>query len=299
MNKTLITISCFFFVFVTWSQGCSDAGICSINKGFYNDSIQKNNSFEFSTNYSLGEADVEYLSYYISYTKRFNKRIAFTSKVTLSTANGSFGSLTQLGDAFLIGNYSLQEKKNKHWSTLLGVKLPFTNSNSKINENSLPLDYQSSLGTIDMFLGTNLKYKNWDFNSAIQIPIVNLNKNSFVRENSGNDNFPTTNLFERKSDLLVRATYSKKVLEDRLTFKPNVLFIFHLREDSYEDFNGQRKNINGSNGLTVNGNLITNYYVNTKSQIELSIASPFLVRKIRPDGLTRSFVLGLNYQYSF
>ena len=36
-----------------------------------------------------------------------------------------------------------------------------------------------------------------------------------------------------------------------------------------------------------------------QSNLELSIAAPFLVRDIRPDGLTRSFVLGLQYQYSF
>jgi hypothetical protein len=67
---------------------------------------------------------------------------------------------SQFGDAFVIGNYTFKEKNKKQWSVLTGFKFPFTASNLKINGYSLPLDYQSSLGTIDLFLGTNLNYKN-------------------------------------------------------------------------------------------------------------------------------------------
>jgi hypothetical protein len=299
MKNTILALFGLLGSSLAWSQGCSDAGICSVNKGFVTDSIQFKNNLEFSSIYSLGEADLQYLSHYVSYTKRFNQRFAFTSKVTFSTANGSFGTRTQFGDAFLIGNYTFKEKNNKQWSTLLGFKFPFTASNLKINGYSLPLDYQSSLGTIDLFLGTNLNYKRWNFNAALQLPIVNLNKNSYFKEYGGTDDFPSTNLFERKPDALVRATYSIKTPNKKFTFKPNVLFIYHLGEDSFENIFGQRENIKGSDGLTVNGNLITSYAVSKQSSLELSIATPFVVRDIRPDGLTRSFVLGINYQYSF
>jgi hypothetical protein len=284
---------------LAWSQGCSDAGICSINKGFTAEKKEFKNSLEYASIYSLGEADLQYLLHYISYTKRFNERFAFTSKVTLSTADGSFGTRTQFGDAFLIGNYTFKEKKNKQWNVLLGAKFPFTASNLKINGNSLPLAYQSSLGTIDVFVGANLHYKHWDFNSALQIPVVNLNKNSYFAEYSGSTDFPSTNLFERKPDALLRATYTVTIPKSKFSFKPNLLFIYHLGEDSYENIFGQRENIKGSDGLTVNGNLISTYRFNQKNQLELSIATPFVVREVRPDGLTRSLVLGLQYQYSF
>lgn len=280
-------------------QGCSDAGICSVNHGFQLDEKQFKNTIEFAAIYSLGEADVKYFSPYISYTKRFNDRFSFTSKVTFSTAHGSFGTRTQFGDAFLIGNYTFKEKNKKQWSVLTGFKFPFTASNLKINGYSLPLDYQSSLGTIDLFLGTNLHYQKWDFNGALQIPIINLNKNSYFKEYSGTDDFPSTNLFERKSDALLRATYSIKTPNKKFTFKPNILFIYHLGEDTFETIFGQRQNINGSEGLTINGNIITSYTITKQSSLEFSLATPFVVRDIRPDGLTRSFVLGLQYLYSF
>jgi hypothetical protein len=299
MKKILLVFGLLLSVNYTFSQGCSDAGICSINHGFQSEEKQFKNTLELATIYSLGEADVGYFSPYISYTKRFNDRFSFTSKVTYSAAHGSFGTRSQFGDAFLIGNYTFKEKNKKQWSALLGFKFPFTASNLKINGYSLPLDYQSSLGTIDLFLGTNLNYRKWDFNAALQLPVVNLNKNSYFKEYGGTNDFPSTNLFERKPDALLRATYSIKTPNTKFTFKPNVLFIYHLGKDSFENIFGQRENIKGSDGLTINGNIITSYSITKQSSLELSLATPFVVRDIRPDGLTRSFVLGLQYQYSF
>lgn len=299
MKKILLILVVLLSVTYSYSQGCSDAGICSINHGFQSESKSFKNILEVAALYSLGEADVAYFSPYVSYTKRFTNRFSFTSKVTFSTANGSFGTRSQFGDAFLLGNYTFKEQNKKQWSVLLGFKFPFTASNLKINGYSLPLDYQSSLGTIDLFLGTNVHYRNWDFNAALQLPVVNLNKNSYFKEYSGTADFPSTNLFERNPDALVRATYSIKTTNTKFTFKPNVLFIYHLGEDSFENIFGQRENIVGSDGLTVNGNLITSYAVSKQSTVELSVATPFVVRDVRPDGLTRSFVLGLQYQYSF
>ncbi|WP_264520575.1 hypothetical protein [Flavobacterium sp. N1994] len=299
MKKTLLVFGLLLAVNYMFSQGCSDAGICSINHGFQSEDKSFKSTLELAAIYSLGEADVGYFSPYISYTKRFSERFSFTSKVTYSTAHGSFGTRSQFGDAFLIGNYTFKEKNKKQWSTLLGFKFPFTASNLKINGYSLPLDYQSSLGTIDLFLGTNLHYKYWDFNGALQLPIVNLNNNSYFKEYGGTNDFPSTNLFERKPDALLRATYSLKTPNKKFTFKPNVLFIYHLGKDSFENIFGQRENIKGSDGLTINGNIITSYSLTKQSSLELSLATPFVVRDSRPDGLTRSFVLGLQYQYSF
>ena len=292
--SAIILISNFAF-----AQGCSDAGICSIGHGFQSTDKDVKNSIEIATIFGAGESDVKYFSPYISYTRQINDKIELSTKVTFSTASGSFGTRGAFGDAFLIGKYSFAAKNNTQWSTLLGWKLPFTSSNLKINGYSLPLDYQSSLGTFDLFLGTNFKYRKWDFNAALQIPVFNNNKNSYFAAYSGTDDFPTTNLFERKSDALFRATYTLNTKNQKFSFKPNVLFIYHLGEDSFENIFGKRENFVGSEGLTINGNLISTYNISEQKSIELSIAAPFVVRDIRPDGLTRSFVLALHYKISF
>ncbi len=299
MKNIFLIFTILFATHFTYAQGCSDAGICSIGHGFQTSEKTSKNSIEMGTIFGAGESDVTYFSPYVSYTRRFNDRYSLTSKVTFSSASGSFGTRSQLGDAFLIGNYALKVKDSKQWSVLVGTKIPFNSSNLKVNGISLPMDYQSSLGTIDLFLGTNLQYKKWDFNAAVQIPVFSLNKNSYFKEFGGTNDFPSTNLFERQPDALLRATYSIKIPNNKFTFKPNVLFIYHLGEDNFENIFGKRENIIGSDGLTINGNLISAYNINKQNSVELSLATPFVVRDVRPDGLTRKFVVGLLYKYSF
>lgn len=299
MNKIFFICVILLFAAFSFAQGCSDAGICSIGNSLQSTEKEFKNNIEISAIFGAGEADVTYFSPYISYDRKVNERFSWSSKITFSSASGSFGTRAAFGDAYLIGKYTLKEKSNAQWSVLLGSKIPFTSSNLKINGFSLPLDYQSSLGTFDLFVGTNFKYRKWDFNAALQIPVFNNNKNSYFAEYSSTDDFLTTNLFERKSDALFRATYSLNTKNQKFTFKPNVLFIYHLAEDSFENIYGKRESYVGSKGLTVNGNLISTYNYSKQKSIEVLLAAPFAVRDIRPDGLTRSFVLAIQYKFLF
>lgn len=299
MKKLVLVAFLFFGSKTLFAQGCSDAGICSIDKGFDRETDSVRQVIETAVVYSLGEADVKYVSPYVAYTKHFSSKFSFTARVTYSTATGSFGTRSQFGDAFLIGNYRFKPTKQKQWSAMLGFKFPFTASNLKINGYSLPLDYQSSLGTIDVLAGTALKTGNFDWQVAVQIPVVNLNRNSYFSEYSGTNDFPSTNLFERKPDALFRATYSWQLPSRKLTLRPNVLFIYHLGEDTYENIFSKRESIAGSDGLTVNLNAVANYRLTRNQQFEVSVAAPVVVREVRPDGLTRSFVLGVSYQILF
>ena len=300
MKKSLFGIAIAIFSnTLSYSQGCSDAGICSVGHSFQTSEKEFKNGIEIGSVFGAGEADVTYFSPYITYTRTVNERLSLSSKITYSVASGSFGKRGALGDGYLIGNYNWKKKTETQWSTLLGFKIPFNSSNQKINGFSLPLDYQSSLGTFDLIVGANLNYKKWDFNAGIQIPVFNNNKNSYFKDFSDTNDFPSTNLFERKSDALFRTTYTIQTTNKKFTFKPNVLFIYHLGKDNFENTFGKRETIIGSDGLTINGNLISAYRINSKNSLELSLATPFVVRDIRPDGLTREFTAGLIYKISF
>jgi hypothetical protein len=300
MKKIIIIIIIGLFMnYTTYSQGCSDAGICSIGNSFQNSETEFRNGIELGNIFGTGEADITYFSSYLTYTRTINERLSLSSKVTYSRAKGSFGQRAAFGDGYLIGNYNWEAKTTKKWSSLLGFKIPFTSSNLKINGFSLPLDYQSSLGTFDFIASLNLNYKKWDFNTGIQVPIFNNNRNSYFKEFSGTNDFSSTNLFKRKSDALFRTTYTVQPNNQKFTFKPNILFIYHLGEDHFENAFGKRETIQNSDGLTINGNLISSYAINSKNNIELSIASPFVVREARPDGLTRGFTAGLIYKVVF
>lgn len=297
--KNLILIMITGMFCNAFGQGCSDAGICSIGNSFQKTETVFQNTLEVGNIFGVGEADITYLSPYISYTRTINERLALSSKITYSVASGSFGMRGAFGDAYFVGNYNWKPKNETQWSALIGLKVPFTSSNLKINQFSLPLDYQSSLGTFDWIAGLNFNYKKWDLNTAIQIPVFNNNKNSYFKEFAETDVFPSTNLFERKPDVLFRTTYTIETTSKKLRFKPNALFIYHLGEDRFTNVFGQKETIANSDGLTINGNLIGSYSISTNSSIELSVATPFVIRSIRPDGLTRSFTAGINYKVQF
>lgn len=299
MKKILSIIVVFFIgTQIITAQGCSDAGICSIGNSFTTEKATKN-LIETSVVYGIGEADVTSITGYVTYSREFTKSFAMSAKITYFTANGDFGTRGQFGDAYLITNYKFAEKDQKQWSALAGFKFPFTTANAKINDYPLPMDYQASLGTFDLIIGANYQIKQWDFNAGLQLPVFNNNKNSYFAEYSGTDDFVSTNLFERKPDALIRTTYTYITSNKKWRFKPNVLFIYHLGEDTYENIFSNRETIKNSDGLTINGNLITTYQLNTNHFLELSLATPFLVREERPDGLTRSFTTGISYKVSF
>ena len=75
--------------------------------------------------------------------------------------------------------------------------------------------------------------------------------------------------------------------------------IYHLANDKYSDTLGVEKSISGSQGLTLNGNAYFDYDINRKNALQLNIGVPFVVRKTRPDGLTRDLIVTLEYRIKF
>ncbi|CAM3484543.1 Transporter [Flavobacterium longum] len=291
--RTIFTILFCIGASGVWAQGCSDAGICSFSAP-HDTIVVKKNTLEITAVAGAGDADTKYFSPFISYTRGFRGGWQGSVKITSSLATGQFGERASIGDAFLTASYAPASTKPLRWSYSGGAKIPFNRANLKINNHPLPLDYQSSLGTFDLLASVNVGFRSWDFSGAVQIPVIDINANSYFAEYSGTDDFPTTNGFKRRPDGLLRATYTLDRVVRGVTFKPNLLAIYHLGDDTYEDVNGQRRPIDGSRGLTINGNLIVEKNL-TSGSIILSLATPFVVRDARPDGLTRSFTAALGY----
>lgn len=301
MKKTILILSFIGAIITTANaQGCSDAGFCSVGNTFKGDKVDLKNNLEVGAVYGIGEKDVKVYSPYLIYTRIFSKHFGLSTKLTSNVANGSFGTRANIGDVFITGNYKFNtsDYDKSKWSGILGVKIPLTAGNDKINTVSLPMPYQSSLGTFDVIAGIDLAMKKWEFSTAIQVPLNN-NKNSYLKELAPTKKFVSTNLFERKSDALFRAAYKFKTGNQKFTFKPNVLFIYHLGNDSFMNSFGIKEEIKKSEGITINANLITSYKIASNSSLEASLASPLVVREVRPDGLTRALTFGLSYKQNF
>jgi hypothetical protein len=160
------------------------------------------------------------------------------------------------------------------------------------------MDYQTSLGTIDLIAAYGFRIKKLLLVTAIQVPLTQ-NRNEFV-PNPAFSAFPITNGFVRKPDALLRLSYPVALKNSNWTITPGLLPIFHLGEDSYKiTENGGDLKISGSSGLTLNLTGMVSYQTKTGNRFELNFGTPLVAREARPDGLTRKFIATVEYKIRF
>jgi hypothetical protein len=297
MKYFILTAVAALFVMHTQAQGCSDAGFCSLK---YAGSGAKNTiTLGNVSGVADGQAFVN--GTYVSYARQLAKHVLWDTKLTANYASGKLANNFNVGDVFTNVAVTVWQNKTKQniFTGLAGVKIPLTAANDKAGGKPLPMAYQASLGTVDLLVGGSFNVNKWEFTNAWQVPLTQQNKNTFIKEYSVSNDFPSTNKFMRKPDVLLRGAYTIKKPGSKFSFKPNLLAIYHLGEDSYENVYGERQMLAGSKGLTLNANVIAKYAVNKSNIIELSLAAPFVVREVRPDGLTREFTAGIEYKISF
>jgi hypothetical protein len=302
IKKTFLIslLGIFFISLLTNAQGCSDAGFCTINgfKPIDQDSLTTNkNHFKVGATYGSADYNITIFGNYIEYGHQINEKISVEAKLTSLLQDGNGISAFGLSDIYLNANYKLTENAR----VVVGTKLPLTDGNAKENGSPLPMDYQSSLGTVDLIIGFGYQLQNLQLVAALQQPLTQ-NSNAFFSEiypeGSVFRNIQTTNEFERSGDVLVRVSYPITVIS-KLKFTPSILPIYHLANDKYTDILGNQQQIDGSQGLTLNGNAYLDYQLNNTSALQLNIGMPFVVRDERPDGLTRSLVVNLEYKILF
>ena len=281
-------------------QGCSDAGFCTINSFKPNnaDSMEAvNNQFKIGAFFGSADNSISVYGNYLEFNRQINERFGVDLKMTSLAQYGNGLSLFGLSDVFL--NASCRASKKLKFT--LGAKIPLSNAAKSLNNLPLPMDYQASLGTADIIFGAGYEIKKLQIVLAIQQPLTQ-NDNQFFASsypsNSSLSAFQSTNNFRRSGDVLLRASYPI-ALTQKLKFTPSALAIYHLTDDKYIDEFNIEKEIDGSQGLTLNGNIYFDYEINRKNIIQINMGIPFVFRDSRPDGLTRSFIANLEYRIKF
>lgn len=306
MKKIILFASLIFISTYLIAQGCSDAGFCSLSvlKNNAQSSTLKN-SISIGLNYGSGEQSTSTINPYVEYSNKFSKNVTLQAKFTSTYASGFLGNKFNVGDAYAFITWMPNKISEKTQLTFIhGFKIPLSSSNDKNADGKpLPLDYQSSLGTFDFISGVNvIVNKKWELNTGFQIPISNNNKNSFFPSDytdTRSQKFIPTNLFVRKPDVLLRVGYYTQKPNSSFSIKPNLLAIFHVANDSYINKTGTRVIISNSKGVTLNASVVANKTFKNDTQLEFVAATPVVVRTARPEGLTRSAVLNIQYKISF
>jgi hypothetical protein len=285
---------------VGFSQGCSDAGFCTLNSFKPQSSDQgqsPKNQLKVGIFYGQADYDIAVYGSYIEYNRQLAAKWSIDAKLTSLAQNGNEITTFGLADVFLNTNY----KANNRLSFTLGTKIPLAQADKTSNNLPLPMDYQASLGTFDIIVGMGYQYKKWQFVTAFQQPLTQ-NENAFTAAlyplNHPLRAFQSTANFKRAGDVLVRVSYPFE-LTPQLRLTTSLLPIYHLANDRYTTVLNQEIEIEGSQGLTLNGNLFLDYSVTKNSSLQLNMGVPFIVREARPEGLTRGFIANLEYLFRF
>jgi hypothetical protein len=290
-----------FFIFNSYSQGCSDAGFCSLNafKAKQNDSMYMKfqNEFKFGGSYGKADHEIDVLAGFIEYHKDVDSCSSFDIRMTFTWQENDLVRSYGPSDIFMNANWSVA----KDVIVTTGCKLPLTVGNANLNGSYLPMDFQHSIGTFDVILGIGYKIKGFNLFLAGQQPL-NKSKNKFLKESyppaSPFREYQSTNSYRRRGDIMLRVVYPY-MLNNWITVTPGVLPIYHIADDQFINVEGEKETIVGSKGLTLNANLFVDFVLNRRSKFTLSFGVPLVVRDVRPDGLTRKFVAGLDYGVRF
>ena len=282
-----IALLCVLLVRCAFAQGCSDAGLCTLpvlkpNPDSVLTDASPANRVLIGSTYGQGNHEITVFTPYIGYEHMLSRNFGASARVTFTAADGELGSHSGLGDLFLNGIY----QAGGQTSFTLGVKVPLSTPDAAANSVILPMDYQSSLGTLDLLAGISHSHDAFAFSAGWQQPLTAEVESAFGK-------------YTRQADALLRVSYDFTTADGRLHIRPSLLPIYHIADDTFIDANGIERSIEGSQGWTLNGNLALTYLMTHVSAIEVSLGTPFVSRDARPDGLTRAFVVGLEYRRSF
>lgn len=294
MRRIVLFIMVLFVSKQLQAQGCSDAGFCTIGNLKPTASNKKDKQkITLGLTNGIGDENVYVFTPSLQYDYKVNNQWALQAKLTANYASGNLGSVFGLGDFFIGGTFAPASVKKWKPTFLLATKIPLSNANLKLDNKSLPMQYQSSLGTVDAIAGISVTNNTWLIAAALQQPLTGHNNNNFLPVYWANPDaakYAPGNNFNRKADVLLKANYTSKQIH-QFKFNVGVLAIYHLGKDDYIDGNISNKpiEINGSEGLTVN--ITSAGWLNVSKRFTLGLLAgfPIAVREKRPDGLTREF----------
>lgn len=308
MEKIIIYIFAMLFCIKASAQGCSDAGFCTAGSlktiNINSDSIK--NSLNFSLNYSQGERGTVIIVPQFEPTVKTSENSFVQIKIPYFYINGKLSNTKGLGDVLINYNYIFDSVVKYKFSLTGGVKIASGSASLKSDGICLPMPYQVSLGTTDFIGGFRIFLKqNFTISLGIQIPIFNINQNSFdsaafkffgKRDNLENsNNYFISSGLKRKSDLMMRI--DKTFIFNKSSVSIGLLPIYHLGKDEVKTNNLNNVFDKKSKGLTLNINAGGNIKISNKLNTNIVAAMPLITRKSRPDGLTRKFIAMFSFNY--
>lgn len=301
MNRTifLILLLSLFIHSQLQAQGCSDAGVCSATQQFEAPQNNKiNHHFSVTPSIGLGDQQSWVIGSAFSYQLQTEKGWAVGVALPYSLTTGNLGTTSGIGDFIISLNIPVLRSETNQISWLVAGKIATGNANKKIDGDALPMVYQQSSGTNDVITSINWNHKTWLFAVGYQ-HAFNTTENEFFAsdfpEESDAFQYHSSAFLKRGDDMMLRAEKRFKG-KGKSSYRAGALPVIRIQADEIK-VNGVYEEIANSTGLTLNLYTSWRYQFNDQFYSELQLAAPPIVREVRADGTTRSFLL--NFRLGF
>ena len=316
-QKKIFLAACLLLLSVmVFSQGCSDAGFCTMGAMKpdqpYNKRLKiKLRSIEFSQYYGHTHFNNKIRVSTLEANIGLGSNYIFQAKVPYQIAQGHLGTFQSLSDVSLSLTRNIVRSDAFDINLTVGTKLPGNDGNKQqIDGKSLPMYYQTSLGTYDLIFGASMVNRKWLLAAGYQ-QALNANHNGFWWDEWKGDadesyirKYAQSNNLKRGKDVMVRVERNFRF--SRFNASIGLLPIWRITKDEVSipalgppKTEGPTTRVKGSDGLALSGIYTLGYNFNVKSGVKLLVGNRFIQRPKNPDGLSREGVVSFTYSYRF
>jgi hypothetical protein len=302
MIRVVLILLIFTGIYQVSGQGCGDAGACSAGSLGLHESGQNETRFWMGYAQSIGLADKEslVLSTDLTINHRLFHNTGLEVRIPYLVTIGNLGTTSGPGDLLVSLSQVVFQEKKSAFSIVAGGRIKTNESDKEMDGEPLPMVYQSSLGTHDIFAGIAWHSGDWSLSLAYQHPFGS-NKNEYLRPDSmeipENKQYFESAFLKRGDDLVLRFQRAFNI-HPAGQVVTGILPVYRIQQDEIRR-NGNYEKLPDSDGITIN--LYFNWIrqIDENKQFNISAAFPVYTRKYRADGLTRTAIVSAGLIFKF
>ena len=244
LKKLFLVIFSALFPLYVFSQGCSDAGFCTMgamkpDQPFARKIKLRLRSIEMGI--YQGKTNLQPMIYVFTADLNFslNSRNSFQVKVPYQAVKGELANTGGIGDLSLSYSRTLFSNESFDINGTIGTKIATNNANLTKDGKPLPMYYQTSLGTYDLVAGISLLSRDWLLATGIQYPFNTIG-NQFVwgawadfPDQETIRSYPKSKDLKRGTDVMIRV--ERNFRYSRYNLSIGLLPIYRITKDIITD----------------------------------------------------------------
>lgn len=308
LKKLILLIILIGTSLLGYSQGCSDAGFCTMgalkpDQGYSKKLSVRVRSIELSQYIGVTRFKDVIYNYTADITVGIGEKTSIQFKMPYAFVQGVLKNTNGIGDLSIGLARNLVANDKYQLNLTLGMKLPVGNSNVELEGKPLPMYYQPGLGTYDMVAGISIISKGWLLAAGYQQSLNQIDNDFWWTDWAGDPQeevalgYKQSKNLDRGKDIMMRV--EKNFRFSNFNFNVGLLPIYRLNLDKIISRKDVDLEIEGSNGLALTLLVGGGYQFSVKSGIKIMNGFRIVRRAHNPDGLSREFVSNIGYVYKF